>query len=598
MREVAEKELENKSRFNESMIKVIFRVMKYMKPYLFLAILGVALLFVNVFFNIKVVLIIKELTDAISQKDLNKISSLLKFYVPFSIFFILLMCTGNFIRGYVQNLVNRDLCSELYNKINTLPYRHIQGTHTGDLVERVNKDVDQAVGLIGGTVFSLFENIFICIGAFLYLTSISLPLSLLVLITGPITFVVGRIFDSRIRKIGKDIQDKGGEVRGVLQEFLQGMAVVRAFNMEEDFHNRFMNSREGQIHIMKKRTLLTVVMWRIVVTTNVTATLFIIYFVAMSTINGKLAIGSTLAFVFLMGRVQWPFVNISKNWGTVQQSYGAAQRVFEILAVTSEGVSSKQIREELKNQDFALDFSQVGFTYKGSEDVKDEKVLFHNLNLQVGKGEVVALVGPSGSGKTTVARLCNGLYIPDAGDIKVFDKSIVNELNEARALISYVPQTPYLFAGTVKENISYGREGVSDEEIVEAAKAANAHEFIEKLEKGYDSLIGERGVTLSGGQRQRLAIARAFVRKSSIIVLDEATSALDNESEYLVQQSMDRLMEHRSVLVIAHRLSTIRNANRIVVMNEGRITEEGTHEQLLELNGIYSELYNLQFSQH
>jgi ATP-binding cassette subfamily B protein/subfamily B ATP-binding cassette protein MsbA len=598
MREVAEKEFENKSRFNESMIKVIFMVMKYMKPYLFLAILGVALLFVNVFFNIKVVLIIKELTDAISQKDLSKISSLLKFYVPFSIFFILLMCTGNFIRGYVQNLVNRDLCSELYNKINTLPYRHIQGTHTGDLVERVNKDVDQAVGLIGGTVFSLLENIFVCIGAFLYLTSISVPLSLLVLITGPITFVVGRIFDSRIRKIGKDIQDKGGEVRGVLQEFLQGMAVVRAFNMEEDFHNRFMNSREGQIHIMKKRTLLTVIMWRIVVTTNVTATLLIIYFVATATINGKLAIGSTLAFVFLMGRVQWPFVNISKNWGTVQQSYGAAQRVFEILAVTSEGNSSKQVGKELGNEDFALDFSQVGFTYKGSEDVKDEKVLFHNLNLQVGKGEVVALVGPSGSGKTTVARLCSGLYIPDAGDIKVFDKSIVNELNEARALISYVPQTPYLFAGTVKENISYGREGVSDEEIVEAAKAANAHEFIEKLEKGYDSLIGERGVTLSGGQRQRLAIARAFVRKSSIIVLDEATSALDNESEYLVQQSMDRLMEHRSVLVIAHRLSTIRNANRIVVMNEGRITEEGTHEQLMELNGIYSELYNLQFSQH
>jgi ATP-binding cassette subfamily B protein/subfamily B ATP-binding cassette protein MsbA len=591
------KEALDKSSFKDGMIKVIFRVMAYMKPYWALAVLGVSLLFVNVFFNIKVVLIIKELTDAISQKDLGKISSLLKFYVPFSLFFILLMCIGNFIRGYVQNLVNRDLCSTLYNKINTLPYRHIQGTHTGDLVERVNKDVEQAVGLIGGNVYSLLENMFICLGAFFYLTSISLPLALLVLITGPITFAVGRVFDSRIRKVSKNIQDKGGEVRGVLQEFLQGMAVVRAFNMEEDFHNRFMNSREDQIHIMKKRTLLTVVMWRVVITTNVTAMLLIIYFVATATINGELAIGSTLAFAFLMGRVQWPFINISKNWGTVQQSYGSAQRVFELLDTASEDDGEKQMKQETKNEDFAINFEQVCFNYKSSEDEKTEKMLFNNLNLQVKKGEVVALVGPSGSGKTTVARLCCGLYVPDNGDITVFNKSITKELREARDIIAYVPQTPYLFAGSIRENIAYGREGVSEEEIVEASKAANAHEFIEKLEMGYDSLIGERGVTLSGGQRQRIAIARAFVRKSPIIVLDEATSALDNESEYLVQQSMDRLMENRSVLVIAHRLSTIRNANRIIVINDGQITEEGNHDELMEMKGLYSELYNMQFSQ-
>jgi ATP-binding cassette, subfamily B, bacterial len=587
--------------FNTTMIKIVLRVISYMRPYLFWSISGLLLLFTNVYFNIKVVLIIKALTDAISEKNLNQVKALLIYYVPFSIIFILLMCIGNFIRGYVQNIVNRDICSQLFTRINELPYRFIQGKHTGDLVERVNKDVEQAVGIIGGNIYSLLENMFICIGAFIYLSTVDIYLALLVLATGPITFAVGRVFDSRIQKASKSIQDKGGEVRGVLQEFLQGMAVVRSFNMEEDFHHRFIGSRNNQISVMKQRSLLTTIMWRVVVATNVVTTMIIVYLVALSAIEGKLAIGSALAFVFLMGRVQWPFIHISRNWGTVQQSYGAAQRVFEILDMDTEkgSLASDNSSQSLESEaeEYALSFSGVSFTYRDSGEEKSEKLLFSNLDLKLRPGEIVAVVGPSGSGKTTLARLCCGLYVPDEGDIKIFGKSMSTELQAARGLIAYVPQTPYLFTGSIKENIAYGRENASDEEIIEAARAANSHEFTEKLEKGYDTLIGERGITLSGGQRQRVAIARAFVRKSPIIVLDEATSALDNESEYLVQQSMDRLMEGRTVLVIAHRLSTVKNADRIIVMDGGKIVEEGPHDELMQLNGLYSELYRLQFKE-
>jgi ATP-binding cassette, subfamily B, bacterial len=577
----------------QGMIKIMMIILKYMKPYWFMSLIGALLILPSAYFSIKVVLIIKDITNAMSRSDMASVKHLFIVYIPFCLFLMLLMCLGVYLRNYSQNLTAKNLGTELFYKINRLPFRRIQDTHSGDMAERVNKDVEQAVGLIGSNMYGLIESSLICVGAFLYLCTIDITLSLILFCTGPIVFLAGRFFDRRIREISKSIQDKGGEVRGVLQEFLQGMPVVRAYNMEEDFHDRFMLNKNAQIAIMKKKTLLTVTMWRVVILTNSIATFVVIYFVALQTIQGRFEIGVALAFLFLMGRVQWPFVNLSNTWGNIQQSFGAAKRIIEILDMAQEDANSRI--DECEDKEKALKASHINFTYKSKEE-EEEKILFKDLNIEIKAGEVVAVVGPSGSGKTTLARLCCGLYIPDEGDIALFGKSVAKDIDGARSCVAYVPQSPYIFAGTIKENIAYGREQVSDEEIIEASKAANAHEFIEKMENSYDTVVGERGTTLSGGQRQRIAIARAFVKKAPFIILDEATSALDNESENLVQQSMDRLMEGRTVLVIAHRLSTVRNADRILVMDDGKIVEQGTHEALMELNGVYANLYSIQFN--
>lgn len=580
---------------SKGMVSMIFKVLTYVKPYGLLAALGSLLVLVNVYFNIKAVLLIQNITNVMSKGNMAEVRHLLLIYVPLFFFLVALMWLGIYLRNYVQSLVNKDLCRELFQHIQELPFCYIQNRHSGDLAERVNKDVEQAVGLIGGNVFSLIENMLICIAAFFYLSSINLVMAFLVLTTGPVTFLAGRFFDRRIRDVSKNIQDKGGEVRGILQEFLQGMPVVRAFNMEEHFHSTFMEARNAQIRIMKKRTLLTVLMWRVVMVTNVAAMLFITYGICSSAIRGGMSIGSVLAFTLLIGRVQWPFINMSRTWGTVQQAYGAAKRVFEILEVEKEGVVTVPYPLKEYKEAAAVVVSNVVYAYEAEGE--ERKALFDNLNLTLKPGEVTAVVGPSGAGKTSLARLLSGLYMPDKGDISVFGRSLRKELKAARSLLAYVPQSPYLFTGSIRENIAYGREGATETEILEAAKAANAHDFIETLEKGYDTMVGEKGASLSGGQRQRIAIARAFLRKAPLIILDEATSALDNESEYLVQQSMDRLMSGRTVLVIAHRLSTVKNAHRLLVMQEGKIVEEGTHEVLMERKGLYSELYKLQFKE-
>lgn len=521
-----------------------------------------------------------------------------------------------------------DLRSRLFDRSNRLSFQEVQSMHSGDLSSRNNKDVNSAMSMVSSVVYELFYNLLLTLVSFIYLARSDVWIALLALGSGPVVFFCSRFFDRKLRNLSVDIFAREAGLRALLQEVVQGMTVVRAFGMEDAILNRYVKERAELGILQRKRTVLVGLLWQTSAFINNVVMVVCAGMIAYSALGGGMSAGGVLAFVILIGRVQWPFVHMSQTWGAVQEALGASDRVFEILDKETEnesggeravqreerqkreGLQERQERQERGERQApyfrnastgdhnqpALMLKDVHFAHKISAD-DPQQALFEGLNLQVNAGETVAVVGPSGSGKSTLVRLCCGLYQPDQGSVSLHGVCLRESLDQGRGLATYVPQIPYLFAGTIGDNIAFGTEGKSEEEIRMAAGLAGADDFIMKLPDGYATHIGEHGASLSGGQKQRIAIARAFLREAPLLLLDEATSALDNEAESLVQRSLDVLMQKRTTLVIAHRLSTVLDADRILVMEKGRIVEEGTHKSLLEQQGLYAKLYRIQFQE-
>ena len=496
----------------------------------------------------------------------------------------------SYLMGYVGQWLVADVRQQLFIHIVRLPIRFHDANTSGRLMARVISDVNEMSNAIPSVLKDIFQQglTFVAlIGVAFYQ---NWKMATVVLVVLPLSGYVLIRFGKRIRKLSQKGQESIGSMASVLKEAFSGIKVVKAYGQEEKEGQRFFLMNKAFRTAKVKSSQASAMSSPMLEVIGVCGIAFIVWYGGGLVIAGEMKPGEFFSFLTAMFMAYGPVRKMSGANASVQRALAGAQRVFSVLDLDSE-LSKDEGKRTLPPIKHKLEFSNVSFTYEGAKDSS-----LDNVNLTVPVGEVVALVGASGSGKTTLVSLVPRFYRPTQGTVTIDDMDIRSvDRSSLRRQIGIVSQETVLFDDLIRNNIAYGRPDATEEQIIEAARAAYAWEFIERLPNGLDTFVGENGLKLSGGQRQRLAIARAILRDPPILILDEATSALDSESEQLVQQALANLMKARTTLVIAHRLSTVQHADRLVVMNRGRIEEIGTHAELLKKGGLYTRLYQMQF---
>ena len=482
----------------------------------------------------------------------------------------------------------------LYSNLVKLPMSFFSQKRVGELNSRISSDITQIQDTLTSTIAEFLRQFILIIGGVALLATESIKLTLLMLSVVPLVAVAAVIFGRFIRKYSKNVQDQVAESQVIVEETMQGISVVKAFANEWYEIARYNGKIKEVVKIAIKGGKYRGYFASFIIFCLFGAIVAVVWFGVRLSISGEMSVGQLISFVLYSTFVGASFGGIAELYAQIQKAIGATERVFELLEETPEKINSEQNKAQIEKIRGNVTFKNVGFSYPSRKEIK----VLKDVNFTANFGQKIAIVGPSGTGKSTIASLLLRFYDIDSGEILVDGKNIYDfDLEHLRGNMSIVPQDVILFGGTIKENIAYGKPDATESEILLAAKQANALNFIESFPEKFETIVGERGVKLSGGQRQRIAIARALLKNPSILILDEATSSLDSESEKLVQEALEILMEGRTSIIIAHRLSTIRSADQILVLDNGVITEQGTHQELIVLeNGIYKNLSNLQFS--
>ncbi|ASG31581.1 ABC transporter ATP-binding protein [Fusobacterium animalis] len=495
--------------------------------------------------------------------------------------------------NFVTETIKREIKIDIFSHLEKLPISYFKRNKLGDTLSKLTNDTT-SLGRIGFIIFDMFKEFLTVLILTARMFQVDYILALVSLVLLPLIIRVVRKFTKKIRKYGRERQDTTGRVTAFTQETLSGIFVIKAFNNTNFVINKYKDLTKEEFEQAYKTTKVKAKVSPInEVITTFMVLLVVLYGGYQILVAKRITSGDLISFVTALGLMHQPLKRLISKNNDLQDSLPSADRVVEIFDEKVEtDVFGEAVEFNEKIQD--IKFENVNYKY----DDSNEYVL-KNINLDVKAGEIVAFVGKSGSGKTTLVNLLARFFNTDEGKITVNGVNIKNiHLDIYRNKFAIVPQETFLFGGTIKENISFGKN-VSDEEIISAAKMANAYNFIqEDLPNKFETEVGERGALLSGGQKQRIAIARALIKNPEIMILDEATSALDSESEKLVQEALDSLMEGRTTFVIAHRLSTIVRADKIVVMENGEIKEMGTHSELIAMNGIYKNLYDIQFNEN
>ena len=577
------------------MTKTLKRLAGYYKPYkglffsdLFFAILGAGITLV-------IPLIVRYITSTIVHLPAETATGMIVKLGIFMIVLVLIEAFCNFYIAYYGHImgasIERDMGNEIFSHYQKLSFAFYDNQKVGHLLSRITADLFDISELLHHGPEDLVISIIKFVGAFAILVFINVRLALAAFFFVPFLILYAIYFNKKMKKAFRENRARIADINTQIEDSLSGIRVVKSFANEKVEMKKF---RQGNERFVNSKKL----SYKYMGTYNsgmgaftTLITISVLLTGAFYLTKGAMPVEDLVTVLLYISNFTDPVKKLITFTEQFQNGYSGYSRFLEIMAVAPD-IQDAPEAKEVNDVKGAIDFENVSFAYEGTQ----EKVLSH-VNLKVKAGEYVALVGSSGAGKTTLCSLIPRFYDVTEGSVLLDGEDIRNlKLQSLRNQIGIVQQDVYLFAGTVMENIRYGKPDATDEEVIRAAKAANAHEFITELEQGYDTDIGQRGVKLSGGQKQRLSIARVFLKNPPILIFDEATSALDNESEKIVQQSLENLAKDRTTFVIAHRLSTIRKAQRILVLTEDGIAEEGTHEELMKKEGIYSSLYQLSFA--
>jgi ABC-type multidrug transport system fused ATPase/permease subunit len=567
------------------------KIFRFVIPYKWTFVLGMVFLLLSNMTTLSFPLLIGEMTKVIEGKSKFQINEVTLFFFAILIIQSILSFFRIYTFAQVSEKAMRDVRQTLYAKIITLPIFHFEKRRVGELMSRITSDITQLQDVLSITLAEFFRQIFTLVGGVALITYLSWKLTLFMLATFPLLVISAIVFGKFIRKISKKAQDELANTNIIVEETFQSIQAVKAFTNEKYEVNRYTNSLNKVVNEALKAATLRGGFVSFIIFALFGGIVGVVWYGAQLVAQGDLILADLLTFIFYTAFIGGSVGGLGDIYAQLQKTIGASDRILEILGDPSEvDIYENETKASLAFG--AIDIQDIHFSYPSRPSVE----ILKGISFTIEPGQKIAIVGTSGTGKSTLAQLMMRFYEPSQGKIMMGDYTIQDmPVGDWRKMVALVPQEVLLFGGSIRENIAYGKPGASEQEIQQAAEQAYAKEFIESFPEKYDTLVGERGVKLSGGQRQRIAIARAILKDPKFLILDEATSALDSESEKWVQSALEELMKNRTSLIIAHRLSTIRSADKIIVMESGKIVEMGSHENLMaKKQGVYQKMVKLQ----
>jgi len=564
------------------------RLARFLYPYRVMLFWGSVLLILASGTNLAVPLFVKQLVDVVMvKKDMDLLNEM-AWIIAFLFLAQMLFSTAhNYLYDITEKRVTTDFRKRVFRHIHKLSMSFFVKRRTGEIMSRMTNDITTIEGVITDLPATLLQQSIRLIGGVIIIIYMNWKLTFMILVLAPILVLFARHFGRQLKALSTEIQDKLSTSTTILEENLSGMPVVKSFVQQDLEIKRFEDAVEDSFESAKERVKISAFFGPAIGFIAFLTALVLLWYGGQQVILGNISPGELIAFILYATIIAGPMGSFARLYTRIQEALGASQRIFEILDTESE-VKDKPGAQPMPPIAGRVEAHNLHFRYRPDQEV------LKGISFSVEPGEMVALVGPSGAGKTTLVQLLHRFYDPAEGEIRVDGIPIHDvQLNSYLRQVALVPQETLLFGGSIEENIRYARPDATHDEIVEAARSANADVFIQQCPDGYQTIVGEKGIRLSAGQRQRIAIARAILKNPHMLILDEATSALDNESEKLIQEALERLMQGKTSFVIAHRLSTIHNADRIIVLDHGRLVETGRHQELMDKKGLYHYLYTL-----